>query len=89
MNTESMFRMGQVCFDMEAKELVKISNGTDAGGVFKPTEAIAIRVIGFSSVSGAPNVAWTYRGVKASSLALAKWGAEDFEKCLAATTGRI
>ncbi len=88
MNTESMFRIGQVCFDRDAKELIKISNGTDAGGVFRPTEAIAIRVIGFSA-SGAATLAWTYRGVKASSLAPAEWAVEDIEKCLSVATGRI
>lgn len=31
------FQMGQVCFDSESKDIVKITNGTDTGGVFIPT----------------------------------------------------
>lgn len=49
------------------KEFVKISNGTDAGGTFVPTEAIALRVIDILS-SGKPQIAYTYRGVDASKL---------------------
>lgn len=57
-----MFKINQVVYDSEAKEFVKLTNGTDAGGVFTPTEAIALRLISMNK--GKPQIAFTYRQVK-------------------------
>lgn len=61
------FKINQVCFDSEAKELVKISNGTDIDRIFTPTEAIAIRVFP-PGKKKKPKIAFTYRQVKAEFL---------------------
>lgn len=61
------FKIGQVVFDMENKEHVKLTNGTDAGGVFVPSEAIAIRFISFDQDSK-PVLAYTYRKVNPAYL---------------------
>jgi hypothetical protein len=66
MNT--LFRMNQICFDKEAKELVKITNGierkvSDFKNEFCPTEAIVIRVFPPKPGSKKPQIAYTYRKV--------------------------
>lgn len=62
-----MFKINQIVFDSENKEYVKLSNGTDAGGKFVPTEAVAVRIIGFNE-ENKPIVAFTYRKVNPEKL---------------------
>lgn len=59
-------KIGDVVFDRDAKEYVKISNGTD-DGEFVPTEARAIGFVGVTK-DNLPMVAWTYRNVRSESL---------------------
>ena len=56
-----------VCADMDMKETVKITNGIEDGGVFTPTEAIALRVVGILP-NGDPKIAFTYRKVNPAAL---------------------
>lgn len=65
------FKINQICYDSEAKEYVKLSNGTDGmgQGPFVPTEAIALRVVCVDK--GIPQVAYTYRAVNPARLTVA------------------
>jgi hypothetical protein len=60
-----MFKINQIVLDMYSKEYVLITNGTDAEG-FKPTEAIALRVMG--EHKGRQIVGYTYRKVEEKQL---------------------
>lgn len=62
-----MFAINQTVFDTANKEFVKLTNGTDANGVFVPTEAIALRVIDILK-NGKVQIAFTYRKVDVSKL---------------------
>ena len=80
-------KMGSICFEHTAKELVQITNGTDKGGVFVPTEAIALRVVGYRKLK--PSIAFTYRGVLPENLSLAEGGRTAFEGALAAAGATV
>ena len=88
-------KMGSICFDRESKELVKVSNGiapdSSATGAFIPTEAIALRVVGYRELkrSPVPSLAWTYRKVEAKNLSLAEGGRAAFEGALACIKVRV
>lgn len=60
------FQMSDYAFDTYAKETVKITNGIDKDGIFTPTEAIALRCIGFENNRAI--TAWTYRRVDVEQL---------------------
>lgn len=62
-----MFHVNQVCFDRAAKEIVKITNGTQEGDTFIPTEAMALRVLGVTSDRHA-SIGFTYRNVDPTQL---------------------
>lgn len=62
-------------YDSENKEYVRISNGYEAGNVFIPTEAVALRIVGMDN--GLPVIAYTYRKVKANCLSTTN-GGEQF-----------
>lgn len=62
----STFKINEVVLHLPNKEFVQITNGTDAGGVFAPTEAMALRVIGFEA--GKPIIAYTYIAVRPEQL---------------------
>lgn len=79
---QAPFRNGMVCYDADAKELVRISNGrcvkphdpatydghmANGGCTYVPHEAIALRVVGIAG-KGDPVVAFTHRGVRAEAL---------------------
>ena len=85
-------KMGSVCFDKHAKELVKITNGigadASATGEFIPTEAIAIRCVGVTQ-KGLPSLAFTYRGVEPKNLSLAEGAREAFESAMALIKVRV
>ena len=58
-------KINDIVWDDDAKELVKLTNGTDAGGVFVPTEAMAMRVLDINK-KGRPVIGFTYRRVRAA-----------------------
>ncbi len=90
MTKSTPFKINQVCFDSANKEYVKLTNGTDANGVFVPTEAIALRVV--SVDKGVPRIAYTYRKVNPSCLTVPMQDAytvENFAQLLDKTIGRI
>jgi hypothetical protein len=60
------FHINEVVWDSHAKELVKITNGIEQDGIFFPTEAIALRVVGPNI--GKLQIAWTYRKVNKEDL---------------------
>ena len=61
-----------VCLDMDAKEIVKVSNGIEQeDGTFTPTEALALRVVGVHP-NGDPIVGFTYRKVRPEALKVAQ-----------------
>ena len=88
-----MFKINQVCFDTYAKELVKLTNGYDEGGVFTPTEGIALRVLGMSKATkGKPTAheVWmTYRKVDPAMIEAWTHSTEGFESALAMVAGRV
>lgn len=88
------FAGGLLCWDRDAKETVRVSNGTcihphstaeydghmaEGGCVYAPSEAIAVRVIGWKRTKkgSRPVVAYTYRGVRAESLSVLKMADQD------------
>lgn len=87
--------MGAICYERTAKELVKITNGigadASATGQFVPTEAIALRVVGYKELKRGPrpSIAWTYRKVEAKDLELAEGGRAAFEGALACIKVRV
>lgn len=61
------FKINQMCFDRQAKEMVQISNGIeDASGNLTPTEAISLRV--FIGKDGNAQIYYTHRKVSAEFL---------------------
>ena len=85
-------KLGSICFDAHSKELVKITNGIgeDASGEFVPTEAIALRVVGYElKRDPVPSLAWTYRKVEAKDLMLAEGWRAAFEGALACIKTRV
>lgn len=95
MNDATKITMGAICFDRQAKELVKITNGigadASATGEFIPTEAIALRVVGYRELKRGPrpSLAWTYRKVEAKDLEAAPDGRAAFEGALACIKVRV
>lgn len=86
-------KMGSICFDRAAKEIIKITNGigadASATGEFVPTEAIALRVVGYRELGPVPSLAWTYRKVEAKDLELAQGGRAAFEGALSCIKVRV
>ena len=88
-------KMGSICFDRQAKELVKITNGigadASATGEFIPTEAVALRVVGYKELKRGPrpSLAWTYRKVEAKELVLAEGGRKAFEGAMSCIKVRV
>lgn len=85
------FHINKVYFDRSSKDLVKLTNGTDAGGVFIPTEGVVIRAVGFRTVKGKEIMAtaYTYKAVKPEDLSECD-ADEAFNGALAlVTSGRI
>lgn len=88
-------KMGSICFDRAAKEIIKITNGigadASATGEFIPTEAIALRVVGYRELKRGPrpSLAWTYRKVEAKDLELAQGGRTAFEGALSCIKVRV
>jgi hypothetical protein len=87
------FKINTVYFDTYAKELVKVTNGTDAEGVFIPTEGIALRVLGMNidpKTKKASHEVWmTYRRVDPAMLEERAHSTEHFESALSFVSGRI
>lgn len=51
--------------DLESKDIIRLTNGTDAGGIFVPTEGIVLRVTGLASKV---QIAYSYRKVDPSKI---------------------
>jgi hypothetical protein len=81
------YLINKVYFDRQAKELVKLTNGTDEGGVFVPTEAIALRVMGVDK-KGKASIAFTYRHVDPAYLG-EQTGDLAFNSALELAWGRV
>ena len=68
--TTEVWQINETAYDTEAKELVKISNGTPICKFFQkgvsPTEAVAIRFLTLNQ--GKPQLAFTYRKVDPKKL---------------------
>lgn len=64
-------KINEIVWDRENKEYVKISNGipvVEGKPEIMPTEAIALRIIGFCERENKPCIAFTYRKVKSEFL---------------------
>ncbi len=70
-------KINQVAFDSENKEFVLISNGIEIGQSFIPTEAIAMRIVGWNEFAQ-PIIGFTYRKVNCEKLSSCKHTKETF-----------
>lgn len=78
-NLKKAFKMNQICFDSQNKEIVKLTNGIELNKEFIPTEALAIRVVSLNA--GKPVLGFTYRKINSEFLSDAKDGGQ-FETIL-------
>lgn len=57
--------MNQIVLDLDTKDIIRITNGTERDGIFEPTEGIVLRVTG--STKGV-QIAYSYRKVNPSTI---------------------
>lgn len=72
------FKLSQVVANRVTKDLMELTNGTDEGGVFVPTEGKVLRVVGFRTLpDGAERFAVAYAYIKVNPADLFECGADE------------